>query len=333
MRSTATVTIHESQFPDQVSEDLVRSLVSRQMNHKFHYESVKQSQKWLALHEAYSPARTDPDCLETYAAAFEAAASAVRAPGVLIGLGCGGGQKDAQLLGLLGDSAKPKAYIACDVSAPLTLVARKRVLETAPDLRVCPLVCDLLRSPDLPEVLRGLAAAPDSPRLITFFGMIPNFEPATILPILRRILEQGDLLLFGANLAPGPDYAAGVRAVLPLYDNELTRDWLLTVLLDLGVEKEDGELLFSVEPCPQGSGASRIEANYRFAQARAVRLYGRTILFQAGDVMRLFFSYRYTPDMVESLLEARGISVLGRWITRSEEEGLFLCRASDFKAA
>jgi len=82
--------------------------------------------------------------------------------------------------------------------------------------------------------------------LITFFGMIPNFEPQLILPRLAALVRPADHLLFSANLAPGSDYAAGVRQVLPLYDNALTRDWLMTFLTDLGVERDDGELRFSI---------------------------------------------------------------------------------------
>ena len=58
----ANVTIHSSQFPENVRRDLLRSLRARRINHKFHYDSYKQAQKWLALHEACSPSRTDPGC-------------------------------------------------------------------------------------------------------------------------------------------------------------------------------------------------------------------------------------------------------------------------------
>ena len=59
MSAVAHVAIHPSQFPAQVRRDLLESLRTRRVNHKFHYDSIKQTQKWLALHEAYSPARTD----------------------------------------------------------------------------------------------------------------------------------------------------------------------------------------------------------------------------------------------------------------------------------
>ncbi|MGA2030252.1 MAG: hypothetical protein ABSG87_09295, partial [Verrucomicrobiota bacterium] len=59
MPSTANVIIHASQFPENVRCDLLESLRTRRVNHKFHYDSIKQTQKWLALHQAYSPSRND----------------------------------------------------------------------------------------------------------------------------------------------------------------------------------------------------------------------------------------------------------------------------------
>ena len=91
MSSIATVAIHRSQFPDKVRRDLVDSLRSRQVNHKFHYDSVKQTQKWLRLHQVFSPSRTDADCAAAYDRSFESVTGQIRRRRVhLIGLGCGG---------------------------------------------------------------------------------------------------------------------------------------------------------------------------------------------------------------------------------------------------
>jgi L-histidine N-alpha-methyltransferase len=77
--------------------------------------------------------------------------------------------------------------------------------------------------------------------------MIPNLEPDNILPKLAQLVRKDDLLLMSANLAPGGDYLAGVKRVLPGYDNAQTRAWLLAFLYDLGVEAGDGAVDFSIE--------------------------------------------------------------------------------------
>ena len=88
MSSSANVVIHQSQFPENVRRDLLESLRMRRVNHKFHYDSIKQTNKWLALHQAYSPSRNDADCAATYDLAFEEAVSRIESDYVhLIGLG------------------------------------------------------------------------------------------------------------------------------------------------------------------------------------------------------------------------------------------------------
>src|SRR5580704_6825971 len=112
MLSVAQVAIHCSQFPANIRNDLLASLRARQVNHKFHYDSVKQTQKWLALHQAYSPSRTDAECAAIYDASFDGAVRHLAASAVqVIGLGCGGGQKDTRLLRQLRQAGKRVVYI------------------------------------------------------------------------------------------------------------------------------------------------------------------------------------------------------------------------------
>ena len=324
MKTVANVAIHASQFPESVRRDLLASLRTRQVNHKFHYDSVKQTQKWLALHQIYSPSRNDADCAATYDRAFCEAAEEIKAKRVhVMGLGCGGGQKDTRLLKLLKVGGREVFYTPGDVSTAMVLVARAAAMAVVPEKNCFPLVCDLASAPDLPAVFDS-CPAPRAPRLVTFFGMIPNFEPRKILPKLASLVRPKDFLLFSANLAPGENYPGGVKKILPQYDNPPTRDWLLTFLLDLGVQRGDGELRFAIEP--GGLGLKRVVALFHFTRARRVEIESETFPFRRGESIRLFFSYRYTPALARKALASHGLKVLAQWITQSEEEGVFLCR-------
>jgi SAM-dependent methyltransferase len=323
MSALAHVAVHSSLFPENVQRDLLQSLRTRRIDPKFHYITYKQSQKWLALHEAWSPSRIDADCAALYDRGFLAAAGALHSSRVrLIGLGCGGGQKDARLLDSLAGQGREISYTPCDISLALVLTSSRAAQTAVPGIRCHPLVCDLAGAVDLPQVLHHEEGAPTM-HLITFFGMIPNFEPEIILPRLAALLRPGDLLLFSANLAPGPDYAAGVQQVLPGYDNPQTRDWLLTFLYDLGVEPDDGFVRFSIEDSK--SALKRIVADFCFARRRILPVYGERFEFREGDKVRLFFSYRYTPGLIVSLLTEYQLPIFSQWITSSGEEGVFLC--------
>lgn len=321
--SLVNVAIHSSQFPEKVRRDLLDSLRMRAVNHKFHYDSVKQTQKWLALHQVHSPSRNDADCAATYDRAFTAAAERIDAREVyLIGLGCGGGQKDTRLLRLFKTRGKEIFYTPCDVSTAMVLTARGTALSVLPAENCSPLVCDLAGADDLPTAF-ATQNTQHAARLSTFFGMIPNFEPEMILPKLSSLVGKNDWLLFSANLAPGKDYQAGVAKILPQYDNPLTRDWLLAFLFDLGVESGDGELRFEIEDV---NTLKRVVARFHFTQSRSIAIENERFEFRPGESIRLFFSYRYTPDLARAFLARHGLSVLDQWITKSEEEGVFLCR-------
>jgi uncharacterized SAM-dependent methyltransferase len=321
---TASISIHESQFPENVRCDLLESLRSRKVNHKFHYDSVKQTQKWLALHQVCSPTRNDENVRTIYEKSFEAAAEKINAKSVhVIGLGCGGGQKDTRLLKLLKSCGKQIFYTPCDVSAAMVLTARQTALDVLPGKNCFPFVCDLATANDLSEHFNEQKIK-DATRLVTFFGMIPNFEPQEILPRLATLVRPKDLLLFSANLAPGKNCAVGVKKVLPQYDNSQTREWLMTFLPDLGVEKGDGRLKFTVEA--GGFGLKRIVARFHFSRARRIEIEGSRFEFRRGESIRLFFSYRYTPGLVRRLLRRHGLEVSDEWIAESQEEGVFLCR-------
>ena len=320
MTTSVQVAVDPSQFPENVRHDLLASLRTRRVNHKFHYDSVKQTQKWLALHEAHSPARYDKNCLTTYGEAFAATAKKIKGKSIhVIGLGCGGGQKDVQLIKQLHSHGKKISYAPGDVSVAMVLVARLAALKILPPEKCFPFVCDLATADDLSSQLATRHSS-----LITFFGMIPNFEPRQILPKLTELLRPNDYLLFSANLAPSDDYATGMKKILPQYDNPLTRDWLLTFLSDLGVEARDGDMRFKIET--GGLGLQRVVARFHFRRAKKIRVDGQEFSFARGESIQLFFSYRYTPVLVRQILQRHGLEVSGEWISKSEEEGVFLCR-------
>ena len=330
MSTSVAVHIHPSQFPHAVAESFARSLRGRQMHHAFHYGTAKQTLRWLRVHEAFSPARRDPSCQAAYSSASDAAAATMAGTGAVdvIGLGCGGGQKEAGMLWslLTADPRLVVRYVPADTGVGLALVSRDAALEAGVASEACaPLILDLATTEDwdaaVAEVLPGRRR-----RLVTFFGMLPNFLPGEVLSRLRGLLAPGDRLLVSANLAPGEAYEAGVARILPLYDNEPTREWLLGVLWDIGVERDDGFLEVRVAPCPSGSGLLRVEATFRFTRERQVIVEGEPIQFGAGECFRLFYSYRHTVDRVAAQLTAHGIEVDGSWMNAAGDEGVFLAR-------
>src|SRR5204862_2123586 len=101
-----------------------------------------------------------------------------------------------------------------------------------------------------------------------------------------------DFLLLSANLSPGSYSATGVEAILPQYNNALTRDWLMTLLFDLGFSADDGDLRFSIEV--DGDQLRRITAHFELRRACDIHALGEELSFTVGQRLRGFFSYRHT---------------------------------------
>ena len=154
--------------------------------------------------------------------------------------------------------------------------------------------------------------------------MLPNFSQTDVLPRLAGLVGPKDALLVSANLAPGKDYAAGVRKILPSYDNALTTEWLFSVLADLAVEQSDGRMEFRVARCPKGSGLLRVEADFVFRRTCTLHYVGKEWRCQRGERFGIFFSYRHTPELVKGMFARHDLSIRSQWLNAAGDEGVFL---------
>ena len=228
-----TLTVHDSQYPDSVAEQLRRGLRTRKLPGKFLYESPAQAQRWLAYHQAYAPSRTEPALLALYQQAF-AAALQVLSPSALhyVSLGCGGGNKDALFLQQARLRCASLIFTPMDTSAALVVETMRRIQSTVPTLTTAPLVVDLEGEPDLTAWLSQHETTVHQ-RLLACFGMLPNFPYRAFLPYVRSLMRPGDMLLLSANLSPGL-YADAVARILPQYDNPVAHAWYTGLLYSLG---------------------------------------------------------------------------------------------------
>ena len=314
------IRVHVSQHPAAVVGALLSSLRDRAVNHKFHYTSYKQARRWNALFSQYSPFINDSACAQIYEQSYIHTAQHITASSIhIISLGCGSGEKDLRLLQSLRNTGRHSQYTPVDVSMPLVVLAHTQAAKTgfSPSAGI---VCDLMA----PLSLSDLAPEAETPgTLVTFFGMIPNFEPKAILPNIAAMLRPGGYLLLSGNLASGDDYEAGVRKVLPQYDNPSTEGWLLMFLEDLGVTRDDGRLAWTIEPDPHYPALRRLSAYFRFDCSRTVQVEGEEFAFAPGEQIRLFFSYRYTVEHLKNVLDDHGLGVRKTFIRG--EEAVLLC--------
>ena len=318
-----SVAIHPSLFPEAVQARLLASFQTRRIHGAFHYDTARRAHRWMQVHATHSPAVTADDARSIYdQAARESVVGLAPDAWGCIGLGCGSGHKEARVAAALAARGSSVTYLPLDVSVPLVLISREAALAQLPNLTVHPIAADLTDASDLSSVINPLLPA-GAGRFFTLFGMLPNFEPEFIFGRMASWLRPGDRLLFSANLAPGPDLEAGVRAVLPQYDNPETKAWLRTLLEDHGVSADCGSVVFHIEPVHGFPGCARIAADWVVSQSSELVLDGESFPLLPGERLRLFFSCRHTPGSIEFGLRSHGLRLAQSWIAGSGEEGVF----------
>jgi uncharacterized SAM-dependent methyltransferase len=322
-----TLTVHDSQYPAQVTAQLLHGLRSRRLPGKFLYDSPAQAQRWLAYHQEYSPSRTEAALLALYEQAFQAALRVARASSLhYISLGCGGGTKDTLFLQHAMAQGARLRFTPMDVSTALVVETMLRLQNNLPSLVSVPLVVDLEAEPDLLPVLEH-AEPPNTRRVLACFGMLPNFAYRTFLSYVRRLMRPADLLLLSANLSPLP-YPAGVPHILPQYDNPFAHAWFRGLLDSLGFPAPDLDVTVQAHTLSADGQVWQIRAEAQCQRQVHITLYDERFEFPAGERLQLFFSHRFTPQMLPQILAEAGLTVVETFLFASQEEGIYLCTGS-----
>jgi hypothetical protein len=298
------------------------SLRSSAIDPAFHYAGVRQADLWLKVHQAHAPGSLDEDFERIYRDLADDVARTLRGETVhVIGLGPGGGEKEAWVLQALQRHGCRVRYTPVDISPELALQSA----ETAEALTGCPsypVVGDLSMLTEQPDWL----ADSDETRLYTAFGLTPNFRPSALLGVLRVVLRRQDHLLISANLAPvvvddDADYRRACTSVIGQYDNHETREWLKEVLIEWGIAPMLSEPVFDISEL---EGIGGFFANSQWLTDAQFEVDGETFTVTAGDRLRLFFSLRYTRRRLESTLSEYGLRIDHGYEAANGQEGVYL---------
>ena len=344
------VSIHLSEQPEASRAALLRALAQGHLPGKWLYQSPAQAALWLAYHQAFSPSRSNAHVTSGYREVFDLAAREFTAEAVqVVGLGSGGGQKDALLLGALRERSgywRPGLYyVPVDASVPLTLESAARVNREHPTVTVSPLALDLENIMGFEPAAQSAEdwlddwldnAAPEGAgRLISCLGMLPNLDPERFPRWLAaRLKEKAGperRLILSANLSPG-GLAADRERILAQYDNPPARRWYAGALAELGLGPERYRLEIATRPLAGGRSetaeddAWQIEVLARFDADHTLDLFGAQVSIKAGRPLRVFFSNRFSRRGLVHRLEHAGLTIQAFREFAGGEEGVLLCR-------
>ena len=259
----------------------------------------------------YYPTRTEAAILRDNADEIAAAVGPIQS---LIELGAGTSSKTRALIAAFLREQSKLNFFPVDISAaPLNLV-RDALRREFPGLEHTPIITDFSDHLKLPGTMPG-------PRLALYLGSsIGNFEPmqaVAFLSRIRRTLHPGDALLLGADmrkqakvLLPAYDDAAGVTAAF-------NKNILAHINRELGGHFDLSRFHHVVR---WNSSASRIEMYLESAMRQKVCIesLATTVEFERGELIHTENSYKYSDEMVTSMLCHAGFSVERVWQDRQQ---------------
>jgi SAM-dependent methyltransferase len=315
------IDFHSSASAENLQRDMIAALRSNRLDPKGLYATPTQAELWRQVSLHHAPIHRNPEFGRIYEEAFAAVAERLGQTQAveLIGLGCGTGQKEEKLFQRM--KSREVCFMGVDISAALVQEAVERLVAAGATHRRS-LVCDLGDVEGWAGWLDRQTGA--APRLITFFGLVPNLPPSRLGPILRALLRpfglrSSDMLLLSVHLAPvgdGVDVSSAMSGLLPQYDNRETLAWLMEALRTWKLEEKvdlPEMTIGEVEGIPAFVG--RVRWKESSSESRP-------------QPLELFFSLRYTAAMFEAFLKREHFRAERLAVTACGEEGIWLVESN-----
>jgi L-histidine Nalpha-methyltransferase len=267
----------------------------------------------------YYLTRTERAIFEDYAGEMLGAAG----PSLtLVELGAGTANKTRILIEELLQRQTRALFYPIDVSPAALNEAVQQMAVQFPQLRVSPIVADY--SGGVPALSRISGR-----KLVLFIGSsIGNFDPPEAIGMLRRIrrsLRAGDALLLGTDLAKSS------KILLPAYDDVqgVTAEFNKNMLARLNRELDaDFDLDAFRHVALWNRRCSRMEIYLESLAKQDVFIpaVDMDVHFAAGERIHTENSYKYTDEMVNSILREAGFKLERTWSDSKRWFGVNLAR-------
>jgi dimethylhistidine N-methyltransferase len=243
-------------------------------------------------------------------------------PVSIIELGAGTATKTGTLLRAFARRQMRVKYFPVDISPAALAEAKKRIREACPGALVRPVVADFSNG------FNFLTSIPGRKLVLYLGSSIGNFDWSDATGMLRKVhehLSPGDALLLGTDMVKSPEI------LVPAYDDAqgVTSEFDKNILVRLNRELDgDFDLPSFRHVAEWNPMRSRMEIYLESLRAQAVtlRMAGMKVKFDAGERIHTENSYKYTLQMVESMLCVSGFKLERSWFDRREWFGLHLAR-------
>lgn len=299
---------------NEMADEFVASFNQRRLSEKFFYWFPLSVRAWLTLcsdgeYRDYVRSRS------LIATRADELADAVQSdPLEVVSLGSGQGDKDAMLLAAIKSRGTNCTYTPVDTSQALLELACRE--GTSVDVPSRAIKADFTR----PDHLSTLASETNGPRrLVMLLGNTLGAEdPIEFARTLAMWLRDGDFVLVDGELYSGEETLAG-------YDNPINRRFAWAPLHAVGIDDDDGQLVFVPTDDERGDGLHLISKHFEASREVEAAMGGEILRVSAGEQVAMNHSYKYSRDTFIALLRDAGLDLV--WDGTSED-GRFLMTLS-----
>jgi Histidine-specific methyltransferase, SAM-dependent len=215
-----------------------------------------------------------------------------RAP--VISFGAGDGSRDRLLMDSLKKAGSECFYFPVDASQAMLEMACAGADDE--DIETVGIKADI----SSPVHLVYAADAADPPRLFILSGnTMGSFDPLAEIRYVAQCMKPEDRLIIDGEIHDGEKSMAR-------RDNPAARKFLSTLLANVGIGEDDGEIRFNQKRDERHDGLHLITRSFRARRDLSATVAGQEIPLQRGESVGMNFQYTYTPGGFRWLLSEQG---------------------------
>jgi uncharacterized SAM-dependent methyltransferase len=277
-----------------IAQEFVEAIEARDLPEKFFYWFPRSAVEWSALigtAELYGGLENTWKELAAHSAAL-AQHFKGRAP--FISFGAGDGRRDRMLMDAFKKSGCECFYFPVDASQAMLEMACAGADDE--DIETVGIKADI----SSPIHLVYAADAAEPPRLFILSGnTMGSFDPLAEIRYLAQSMKAEDRLIIDGEIFDGQESMAR-------RDNPAARKFLMTLLANVGIGEDEGELRFNLKRDDRHDGLHLITRSFRAERDLSATVAGREIPMQRGERIGMNFQYTYTPEAFRWLLSEQG---------------------------
>ena len=277
-----------------IAQEFVEAIEARDLPEKFFYWFPRSAAEWIELighAELYGGLwRT----WKELAAGSDGLSQHFKGKAPVISFGAGDGARDRLLMDALKKSGCECCYFPVDASQTMLEMACAGAEDA--DIETVGIKADI----SSPVHLVYAADAAEPPRIFILSGnTMGAFDPLAEIRYVAQCMKPEDRLIVDGEIHD-PEKSMARR------DNPAARKFVSTLLANVGISQEDGEIRLSLKRDDRHEGLHLVTRSFGAARDLSATVAGQEISLQRGERIGMNFLYTYAPDAFRWLLTEHG---------------------------